>query len=195
MEVAGPVYYTLVSSPIGPLMLTSGGQALTGLYMSGPEGDFPVSAGWLREDGAVPFPEAARQLESYFNGTMTEFDLPLDPQGTPFQKRVWQQLIAIPFGTTISYGELATRLGDPKAVRAVGLANGRNPISIIIPCHRVIGSNGKLVGYGGGLPRKAALLDFEFFVRMNGPSPFPEMAGSPGHASWNSAGHPLEPVG
>lgn len=163
-------YYTVTASPLGPLLITSNGCALTGLYMGGSGAVDPT---WVPDAGATPFPEVIRQLDCYFSGTLTGFDLDLDMAGTPFQKRVWQELQAIPFGTTISYGELAARIGDPKAVRAVGLANGRNPISIIIPCHRVIGANGKLVGYGGGLPRKAALLDFEFFVRMNGPRAFP----------------------
>ena len=105
--------------------------------------------------------EAQRQLEEYFAGERTEFSLPLESHGTDFQQRVWRALRAIPFGTTISYGELARRIGNPRAVRAVGLANGRNPISIIVPCHRVIGANGTLTGYGGGLERKRFLLALE----------------------------------
>src|SRR4029077_11795982 len=101
--------------------------------------------------------------------------LPLAARGTPFQQRVWQELKQIPYGITLSYGELARRIGQPDGSRAVGLANGRNPLSIIVPCHRVIGANGKLTGYGGGLPRKAALLDFEFSVRLNGASAFPNL--------------------
>ncbi len=105
--------------------------------------------------------EAASQLRSYFAGELQEFDLPLAPEGTPFQREVWEQLCRIPYGETISYGELARRIGNPKACRAVGLANGSNPISIVIPCHRVIGSNGKLTGYGGGLATKEKLLALE----------------------------------
>ena len=105
--------------------------------------------------------EPVRQVEAYFSGKLKDFDFPLAPQGTTFQTSVWKELLRIPYGETISYGELARRLGNPKAVRAVGLANGSNPIAIVIPCHRVIGSNGSLVGYGGGLPIKQALLALE----------------------------------
>jgi methylated-DNA-[protein]-cysteine S-methyltransferase len=105
--------------------------------------------------------EPLRQLTLYFDGRLRDFDLPVAPRGTPFQQTVWRELQRIPYGDTISYGELARRIGNTKAVRAVGLANGSNPISIVIPCHRVIGSNGKLVGYGGGLPTKQALLALE----------------------------------
>jgi len=115
---------------------------------------------------------------AYFIGELTEFDLPLALHGTEFQRRVWAALLTIPYGATTTYGELARQvMGSPQGSRAVGLANGRNPISIIVPCHRVIGADGKLTGYGGGLPRKAALLDFEFAVRLRGPGPFPPLAG------------------
>jgi methylated-DNA-[protein]-cysteine S-methyltransferase len=154
-------YYTYFESPIDPILLTSDGAALTGLYMverkHGPE----VGSDWVRNDDAAPFAEAQRQLADYFAGVLTEFDLPLTPEGTEFQRRVWTELTCIPYGQTISYGELARRIGQPGSARAVGLANGRNPISIVVPCHRVIGANGKLVGYGGGLPRKQALLALE----------------------------------
>ena len=105
--------------------------------------------------------ETIRQLRAYFSGKLEQFDLPLAPEGTPFQLEVWRRLCEIPYGETISYGELARRIGNPNASRAVGLANGSNPIAIIIPCHRVIGSNGKLTGYGGGLPIKERLLALE----------------------------------
>jgi methylated-DNA-[protein]-cysteine S-methyltransferase len=110
---------------------------------------------------AVPLTETIRQLQAYFAGELENFNLPLAPEGTPFQKEVWQRLCDISYGQTISYGELARRIGNPKASRAVGLANGSNPIPIVIPCHRVIGSNGKLTGYGGGLPIKEKLLALE----------------------------------
>jgi methylated-DNA-[protein]-cysteine S-methyltransferase len=113
----------------------------------------------VRDDGA--FPQAVEQLEAYFAGELTAFDLALRLDGTDFERRVWDQLLAIPYGETLSYGEVARRLGQPTASRAVGLANGRNPIGIIVPCHRVIGADGTLTGYGGGLPRKRALLDLE----------------------------------
>ena len=154
-------YYTYFDSPIQPLLLTSDGTALTGLYLvehkHGPE----IGADWTQNADAAPFPEVRRQLTEYFAGERCEFNLPLAPQGTEFQKRVWAELQAIPYGKTLSYGELARRIGNPGAARAVGLANGRNPISILVPCHRVIGANGKLTGYGGGTPRKAALLELE----------------------------------
>ena len=109
----------------------------------------------------APFVEVIRQLQAYFDGELREFDLPLAPEGTEFQLRVWNTLRAIPYGETISYAQLAQKIGDPKAVRAVGLANGSNPIPIIIPCHRVIGSNGSLTGFGGGLSNKKKLLALE----------------------------------
>jgi methylated-DNA-[protein]-cysteine S-methyltransferase len=146
------MYTTLHPSPVGDLLLRADGDGrLTDLY--------------TRHDGATPtewpFPEITDQLDAYFAGERQDFELELAPHGTEFQKRVWDQLVRIPFGETISYSELARRLGDPKLVRAVGLANGRNPISIIIPCHRVIGADGSLVGYGGGLERKKWLLEHE----------------------------------
>ena len=109
----------------------------------------------------MAFKEPIRQLQAYFAGELENFDLPLGPQGTPFQQKVWNELCRIPYGQTISYGELAKRIGNPNASRAVGLANGSNPIPILIPCHRVIGSSGKLVGYGGGLELKRRLLELE----------------------------------
>ncbi len=166
-------YYTYFGTPIGPMLLTSDGTGLTGLYMVEHKHGEDVRDGWIADDTAVPFREAKQQLTSYFAGKLTEFDLPLATRGSDFQRNVWEELRTIPFGSTISYGELARRLGNPNASRAVGLANGRNPISIIVPCHRVIGANGKLTGYGGGLPRKAALLAFESAVIAGGPRPFP----------------------
>jgi len=154
-------YFTYMESPIGRLLLTSDGTALTGLFME-PHRHGPASTdGWVREDEAAPFPAARQQLAAYFAGNLQEFDLPLALEGTPFQRKVWNELRNIPFGQTWSYGELARRIGQPTASRAVGLANGKNPISVIVPCHRVIGANGKLVGYGGGLDRKTTLLRLE----------------------------------
>jgi methylated-DNA-[protein]-cysteine S-methyltransferase len=150
-------YYTLVPSPIGELLLTSDGEALTRLYMS----PFKLGENWIRDESVAPLPEARRQLDAYFAGELKEFALPLRSDGSPFQERVWLALRNIPYATTISYGELATRIGQPSAARAVGLANGQNPISIVVPCHRVIGANGSLTGYGGGLERKKVLLDLE----------------------------------
>jgi methylated-DNA-[protein]-cysteine S-methyltransferase len=153
------IYFTVFPSPIGALELRGNEASLTGLSM---EGHHPASA---RADDAVhdaaPFHDARRQLEEYFAGGRRDFSLTLAPAGTDFQQRVWSALRAIPYGETISYGELARRIGNPRAVRAVGLANGRNPISIIVPCHRVIGADGTLTGYGGGLERKRFLLALE----------------------------------
>jgi methylated-DNA-[protein]-cysteine S-methyltransferase len=154
-------FYLTMQSPIGELLLTSDREALTGVFMElhrhGPEN----REHWVRADDHPILRAAKLQLEEYFGGTRTEFELPLNLSGTPFQKTVWAELCAIPYGQTISYGQLAKRIGNPAASRAVGLANGKNPISIIVPCHRVIGSNGSLTGYGGGLERKQALLALE----------------------------------
>src|SRR3954469_6800214 len=148
--------YTIVPSPIDDLLLTGDGHSLTRLWMRpGDRGDWWIEPEWRRDDGAFARPTA--QLDAYFSGELHEFDVPLAPAGTPFQRDVWDLLLRIPFGQTATYGRLARELGKPDASRAVGLANGRNPISIIIPCHRVIGSTGELTGYGGGLPRKAWL--------------------------------------
>ncbi|MEU4209442.1 methylated-DNA--[protein]-cysteine S-methyltransferase [Streptomyces sp. NPDC026206] len=152
--------HTVVDSPYGPLTLVAAEGVLCGLYMTGQRHRPPEeSFGDRADDG--PFPEAVRQLEAYFAGTSTRFDLPLSLTGTPFQRRVWEGLLEIPHGRTVSYGELAARIGAPGAARAVGLANGKNPIGIIVPCHRVIGAGGSLTGYGGGLERKRRLLTFE----------------------------------
>jgi methylated-DNA-[protein]-cysteine S-methyltransferase len=150
---------TTVDSPIGPLTLVALDGVLTGLYMEKQRHLPDVSTFGPVDDSA--FGEVREQLSAYFSGTLTEFDLPLAMVGTPFQQRVWTALRDIPYGETISYGELAEQLGNPKAGRAVGLANGKNPVSVIVPCHRVVGSGGDLTGYGGGLERKRHLLDFE----------------------------------
>ncbi|MFI8435617.1 methylated-DNA--[protein]-cysteine S-methyltransferase [Streptomyces sp. NPDC079020] len=151
--------HTVTDSPYGPLTLVATDGVLSAVYMTEqrhrpPEETFGVS-------DPRPFPEAIRQLEAYFAGELTEFDLPLRLAGTPFQRRVWEELLKIPYGETRSYGELAEALGKPNASRAVGLANGKNPVSIVVPCHRVIGASGSLTGYGGGLDRKRRLLAFE----------------------------------
>src|SRR5882757_60449 len=155
------IAYVTVESPIGPLLLRTDEVSLTGLYMDVPDRPLQGMNDWQEDANAGPLPEAARQLEEYFAGTRRDFDLPLRLQGTQFQQRVWRALTEIPYGATLSYGELAKRIGNPNASRAVGLANGRNPISIVVPCHRVIGASGKLVGYGGGLSRKEILLALE----------------------------------
>ncbi|MCC6990443.1 MAG: methylated-DNA--[protein]-cysteine S-methyltransferase [Acidobacteria bacterium] len=151
--------YTVFDSPVGSLMLAGDESVLRELwFLQGRQHTAPNPA-W--SESARAFAEPVRQLKAYFAGRLRAFDLAVDPAGTAFQTRVWTALREIPYGETISYGELARRIGDPKAVRAVGLANGANPVSIVIPCHRVIGANGTLVGYGGGLPIKRALLSLE----------------------------------
>ena len=158
------IRFSEMESPLGLLRLRGTERGLTGLFMEnhrhGPEAN--DQSHWQRDD--VLFNEARIQLSDYFSGRRTTFNLTIDRDalgGTPFQRRVWSELMKIPFGVTISYGELAARIGNREAVRAVGLANGRNPISIIVPCHRVIGANGTLTGYGGGLERKRWLLELE----------------------------------
>jgi methylated-DNA-[protein]-cysteine S-methyltransferase len=151
--------FTDIDSPVGRLRLAADGDRLHVLaFLDGKEHSEPP-AGW-REDKAA-LATAIEQLRAYFAGELREFTLPLAPDGTSFQLRVWNELTRIPYGETISYRELADRIGNPKACRAVGLANGSNPIAIIVPCHRVIGANGKLTGYGGGLPVKEKLLALE----------------------------------
>ena len=154
--------HVTIDSPVGPLTLVASGRSLAALCMADQRHAPGQAAFGLPGDPAAdPFAAAAAQLTAYFAGQLTSFDLPLDPAGTGFQRRVWAALRDIPYGQTASYGQLAGRIGQPAASRAVGLANGRNPIAIIIPCHRVIGSDGSLTGYGGGLDRKRFLLDLE----------------------------------
>src|SRR5580693_2240557 len=151
--------YTQIESPVGPLLLVADAAGLRQiLFVNGRHQARPDPA-WKQDP--APLEKTITQLRSYFAGEREEFDLSLAPEGTKFQQDVWRQLCEIPFGETISYGELARRIGNPQASRAVGLANGSNPIPIVIPCHRVIGSNGKLTGYGGGLPIKEKLLALE----------------------------------
>ncbi|MGH3304831.1 MAG: methylated-DNA--[protein]-cysteine S-methyltransferase [Streptosporangiaceae bacterium] len=164
--------HVIVDSPIGPLSLVAAHGKLTGLYLDAPRsgsrrhepGD--ETLGPPADPASEPFAAATEQLAAYFAAQLTEFTLPLAPAGTPFQRRVWAALAGIPYGETWSYGQLAAKIGNPAAVRAVGLANGRNPIAVVIPCHRVIGSDGSLTGYGGGLDRKRYLLDLESGVRQ-----------------------------
>lgn len=155
--------YAYLETPIGGVLIAGDGEALHHIFF--PRNGKPVAPepGW-RESAAGPVGEAMRQLREYFKGSRREFDLPLAPKGTAFQKRVWRGLQEIPFGKTWSYGELAKRVGNPKASRAVGAANGANPLPIVIPCHRVIGADGTLTGFGGGLPTKKKLLDLEAAV-------------------------------
>jgi methylated-DNA-[protein]-cysteine S-methyltransferase len=158
-EIHRMMLYTMIDSPIGELLLLGDEQTLHGLYMQGGRKPMRVAPDWQRS--ATPFALATAQLHEYFDGQRVAFDLPLQMRGTPFERRVWSALQDIPYGETESYGELAQRIGQPSAPRAVGLANGRNPISVIVPCHRVIGADGSLTGYGGGVERKRALLELE----------------------------------
>ncbi len=151
--------FTRIDSPIGPLTLTGDGTTLTSRHMVLHRGRPGPAPGGRRADDA--FGGARAQLGAYFAGELREFDVPLAPAGSPWQLRVWDALREIPYGETASYGEIARRVGAPDAPRAVGTANGSNPIAIIVPCHRVIGANGKLTGYGGGLDRKRFLLGLE----------------------------------
>jgi methylated-DNA-[protein]-cysteine S-methyltransferase len=160
--------WTVVDSPIGELLLGARDGALAVLSMGDARSRPGVPDSGLRDDADPVLCAAASQLAEYFAGTRTEFSLPLAPRGTPFQQKVWRALCEIPYGTTTTYGALARSIGhDLAASRAVGLANGRNPIGIIVPCHRVIGADGTLTGYGGGLPRKRWLLDHE--AQVSGP--------------------------
>ncbi|WP_328718398.1 methylated-DNA--[protein]-cysteine S-methyltransferase [Streptomyces sp. NBC_00247] len=163
--------HTLLDSPYGELTLVATDGVLSALYMTEHRHQ-PPRGTFGEEVVAGSFGESVRQLGEYFEGTRTEFDLPLHLEGTPFQRTVWAELQRIPYGETLSYGELAGRLGKPGASRAVGLANGRNPVSIIVPCHRVIGASGSLTGYGGGLDRKQRLLAFERGTENDTPALF-----------------------
>ncbi|MGH3621519.1 MAG: methylated-DNA--[protein]-cysteine S-methyltransferase [Sciscionella sp.] len=161
--------HTVVDSPVGPLTFIAVGGRLCGLYLD-QQRHRPAQESFGAPDAAL-FADTAGQMAEYFAGQRTEFDLPMAFLGTPFQQRVWSALCEIPFGETMSYGELAKRIGRPSAARAVGAANGRNPIGIIVPCHRVVGSDGNLVGYGGGVDRKRYLLGFERGVLERSPAP------------------------
>lgn len=151
--------YTLIPSPLGDLLAVRNDGGLCGLYLPTGKRPMAVRPEWQRDDAA--FDDVREQLGQYFAGTRTQFDLPLNAVGSAFQRRVWAALTEIPYGETASYGQTAAAIGTPDAARAVGLANGQNPISIIVPCHRVIGANGSLTGYGGGLDAKRWLLSHE----------------------------------
>ncbi len=152
------IFFRTIDSPVGPLTLAGRDGTLAHLRMVGQTHE-PSRSGWERDDHV--FPDAVEQLSAYFAGELTRFDVELKLAGTEFQRRVWEALQTIPYGETRSYGEIAAQIGAPGAFRAVGLANGHNPIGIIVPCHRVIGATGSLTGYGGGLDRKRTLLQLE----------------------------------
>lgn len=153
------VHYRVIDSPIGPLTLAGDGSTLMHLRMADQSHE-PDRSGW-EPAGPDAFADVAEQLDAYFAGSLTEFDVDLELVGTEFQRRVWAALRTIPYGETRSYGEIAEQIGSPAASRAVGLANGRNPISIIVPCHRVVGAAGSMTGYAGGIDRKRVLLSLE----------------------------------
>lgn len=153
------IFYTRIDSPVGRLLLTGNAEGLQRLNFDRGKKAERLEDNW--KESIEAFKEVIRQLRAYFAGELKRFTIPLKMRGTEFQMSVWRGLLEIPYGETISYGELAKRLGNPNAMRAVGLANGSNPIAIIVPCHRVIGSNGKLTGFGGGLENKEKLLSLE----------------------------------
>lgn len=154
-------FATTLESPVGELVLVSDGTSLTGILFDARSGAGRRRASRVADDDAPPFPQARRELAEYFAGRRREFEVPLAPRGTPFQLRVWEALRRIPHGATATYRDVARAIGAPAAVRAVGAANARNPLPIIVPCHRVIRSDGALGGYGGGLKRKQELLRLE----------------------------------
>jgi methylated-DNA-[protein]-cysteine S-methyltransferase len=166
LKGGGMVYFTTYESPIQELKLLSDGRSLIGLYMMSERHSLQQQSDWVEDDSVAPFSETKRQLDEYFAGELTEFDLPIQLHGTEFQQKVWEVLKTISYGVTMSYGELAKLINQPNASRAVGLANGKNPVSIVVPCHRVIGANGKLTGYGGGIERKQWLLSHERLMQM-----------------------------
>lgn len=154
------IYYTEYQSPLGKLLLAATDQGLCGLYFEEHK-YFKGTEGWRRDDAHPHLRNAARQLDEYFAGRRKEFDIALDMPGTAFQRAVWKELLQLPFGGTTTYQAIAQRIANPKAIRAAGTAIGRNPVSIIVPCHRVVGAAGSLSGYAGGLGRKRYLLAHE----------------------------------
>lgn len=154
-------YTTTIASPIGALVLVSDGAALTALLFEEERGAGRLPGPRVPAAEAAPFPQARRELEEYFAGARTAFGIALAPSGTPFQRRVWEALRHVPHGATATYRQIAQAAGSPRAFRAVGAALGRNPIAIVVPCHRIIGADGTLTGYAGGITRKKALLDLE----------------------------------
>jgi len=154
-------YYTTTQTALGVVLMTADAMALTGLYFQGQRYAPEPAPGWIQRDDRPVFARARAWLEAYFSGRSPSFDVPLALHGTPFQQAVWRQIAGIPSGQTITYAELALRAGNAAAVRAAGAATGRNPVSLLVPCHRVVGSDGSLTGYAGGLERKRNLLALE----------------------------------
>lgn len=166
-EDTGRIHFATLESPLGPVLLAGDAKGLRRINFLAGSKPYSPGADWIEDK--TPLHEALEQVAAYFRGERTSFDLPLAPEGTPFQLRVWQALREIPYGQTITYGDLAKNIGKPSASRAVGAANGRNPLPIIVPCHRVIGSNGNLTGFYGGVHLKAGLLELE---QRHGDGPF-----------------------
>ena len=155
------IRYARISTPLGALFATAVGGALTGLYFEGGRHAPEISREWREDPGCAPLNECARQVAEYLAGRRQCFELPLAPEGTDFQRRVWIEIARIPYGETLTYAQLAARAGAPGSARAAGAATGRNPLAILVPCHRVVGSDGSLTGYAGGLERKSRLLEIE----------------------------------
>lgn len=155
------VSWTETATPLGTMLIAGAGEGLVGAWFPGQRHFMGIAEGWTRHDGEALLREAAAQLAAYFAGRLAAFDLPLAPRGTPFQQEVWSAIARVGYGVTSSYGEVAAALGKPAAARAVGAATGRNPIGIIVPCHRLVGRLGALTGYAGGIDRKRWLLDLE----------------------------------
>ncbi|MCP5418981.1 MAG: methylated-DNA--[protein]-cysteine S-methyltransferase [Gammaproteobacteria bacterium] len=168
-------YFTFTDSPLGPMLLTSNGAALTGAYFVGQRHYPPVADDWRQAPEAAPFAAAREALRAYFTEGRAAMAVPLKPEGTDYQRRIWRAIATAPFATTISYGELSARLGNPQGARAAGAATGRNPLSLFIPCHRIVGGDGALTGYAGGLERKRALLAFEARVAAGLDPAFPAL--------------------
>ena len=155
------IKYARIITPLGTLFATAAGGALTGLYFEGGRHAPEISRAWIEDCAHAPLRECARQIGEYLCGERQRFDLPCAPEGSDFQRRVWIEIARIPFGETLTYAQLARRAGAPGAARAAGAATGRNPLSIIVPCHRVVGTDGSLTGYAGGIERKTKLLEIE----------------------------------
>jgi methylated-DNA-[protein]-cysteine S-methyltransferase len=164
VEIIGEIdmtRYIRIPSPMGPLFATANGEGIAGIYFEGQRYSPAITDEWIEDRKHPALAECARQLGEYFTGERDRFELPLAPEGTDFQKRVWRQIARIPFGKTLTYAELAAKAGAPGSARAAGAATGRNPHTIVVPCHRVLGTDGSLTGYAGGLERKTRLLELE----------------------------------
>ena len=170
------VYFDRVPSPLGEIVLASDGDALSGAWFDGQRHQPPIGSAWQRRPDLPLLRRAAAELAEYFAGARIAFSVPLAPVGTPFQRDVWRAIASVPYGETIAYRELAARAGRPESIRAAGAATGRNPLSIVVPCHRIVGADGALTGYAGGLARKRALLALEHAAIAAAAAPAPRLA-------------------